>query len=96
MLDNKGLQFTFFKDKRKSEDHIMYFYKRSPAGRGLDFDDYPENQSDSDRYAFELRCLNPVVDTKKTPLPPLEDLAEAVNVLLYVGLQPHKEPRKEL
>ena len=33
---------------------------------------------------------------KKTPLPPLEDLAEAVTVLLHVGLQQHKEPRKEL
>ena len=64
----------------------MNFYERNPAGRGLDFDDYPENKSDFVRYVVELRCLNPVVDIKKTPLPPLEDLAEAVNVLLHVGL----------
>ena len=35
-------------------------------------------------------------DTKKTPLPPLEDLVEAVTVLLQTGLQHNKEPRKEL
>jgi len=37
-----------------------------------------------------------VTDTKKTPLPPLEDLAGAVTVLLLTGLQHNKEPRKEL
>jgi len=75
LLDIKGLQFIFFNDKRESENHILYFYERNPVGRGLDFDDYPENKSDFVRYALELRCLNPAVDTKKTPLPPLEDLA---------------------
>jgi uncharacterized protein (DUF1330 family) len=96
LLDNKGLHITFFNDKRESEDHILHFYERKPAGRGLDFDEYPETKSDFVRYTVELRCLNPVVDTKKTPLPPLEDLAEAVSVLLHVGLQPHKKPKKEL
>ena len=75
MLDNKDLQFTFFNDKREGEDQILNFYERNTAGRGLDFDDYPENKFDFVMYAAELRCLNPVVDTKKTPLPPLEDLA---------------------
>ena len=45
---------------------------------------------------MELRCLNLVTDTKKTPLPPLEDLANAVTVLLETGLQHNKEPREEL
>jgi hypothetical protein len=66
------------------------------VGRGLDFDDFPEDKPDFVRYAVELRFLNPVVDTKKTPLPPLEDLAEAVIILLQAGLQHNKEPRKEL
>jgi hypothetical protein len=52
----------------------------------VDFDDYPENKPEFVRYEVELRCLNHVVDTKKTPLPPLEDLVEAVTVLLQVGL----------
>jgi len=64
----------------------LNFYERNPAGRGLDFDDYPESKSDFVRYVVELRCLNLVVDIIKPPLPPMEDLAEAVNVLLHVGL----------
>ena len=94
--DSKGLQITFFNDKRESEDHILHFYERNPAGRGLDFDECMETKSDFVMYGVKFRCLDPVVDNKKTPLPPLEDLAEAVSVLLHVGLQPHKEPRKEL
>ena len=86
MLDRKGLQFTFLNDKREEADHILLFYERNPAGRGLDFDDFPEDKPDFIRYAVELRCLNPVVDTKKTPLPPLEDIAEGVAVLLKAGL----------
>ena len=45
---------------------------------------------------MELRCLNPNIDTKKTPLPPLEDLAEAVTALLQAGLHHNMEPWKEL
>jgi hypothetical protein len=74
----------------------MLFYERNPAGRGLDFDDFPEDKPDFIKYAVELRCLNPVIDTKKTPLPPLEDLVEAVTVLLKARLHHNKEPRKEL
>jgi len=84
LMDNKGLHFTFFNDKREGEDRILLFYERNLAGRGLDFGEYSEDKPDFVRYAVELRCLNPVVDTKKTPLPPLEDLAEAGTVLLQV------------
>ena len=68
LLDRKGLQFTFLNDKRVGEEHTLLLYERNPAGRGLDFDDFPEDKPDFNRYAVELRCLNPVVDTKKTPL----------------------------
>ena len=83
-MDNKGLHFTFFNDKREGDDHTPSFYERNPAGRGLDFDDYPEDKPDFVRYAVEFRCLNPVVGTKNTSLPPLEDLAEAVTALMQV------------
>jgi len=96
LLDRKGLQFTFLNDKRVGEEYTLLFHERNPAGRGLDFDDFPETKHNFVRYALELRSLNPVRDTKKTPLPPLEDLAEAVTVLLHQGLQHNKEPRKEL
>jgi hypothetical protein len=40
--------------------------------------------------------MNPIVDTKKSPLPPLEDLEEAVEALMAARLKPDKEPRREL
>ena len=40
--------------------------------------------------------MNPMMDTKKSPLPLLEDLSEAVEALIAAGLKPDKEPRKEL
>ena len=82
--------------REKSSDHALLLYEHNPAGRNLNFDDLPEDKPDFIKYAVELRCLNPVVDTKKTPLPPLEDLAEGVTILLKAGLQHNKEPRKEL
>jgi hypothetical protein len=86
LLDRKGLQFTFFNDKRVGENHTLLFYERNLAGRGLDFDDFPEDKPDFVMHAVELRCLNPVADPKKTPLPPLQDLAEAGTFLLQAGL----------
>ena len=86
MLDNKGLQFTFYNDKREGAARTLLFYERNAAGRGLDFDDFPEDKPNFIRHAVELRCLKPVVNTKKTPLPPLEDLVEAVTVLSKAGL----------
>ena len=74
----------------------MHFYERNPAERGLDFDGHPEDKANFIRYAVELRCLDPMMDTKKSPLPPLEDLSEAVEVFIVAGLKPEKEPRKEL
>jgi hypothetical protein len=81
LLDEKGLRFTFYDNKRIVEEHTLHFYERNPAGRGLDFNDYPDDKPDFVKYAVELRCLNPVVDTKNSPLPPLEDLSEVVEAL---------------
>jgi hypothetical protein len=53
----------------------------------MDFDDHPDDKTDFVRYAVKLRCLNPIVHTKKSPLPPLEDLAETVEALMAVGLK---------
>ena len=96
LLNNKGLQFTFYNDKREASVHALLLYERNTTGRGLDFDDFPEDKPEFIRYASEFRCLNPVVDTKKTPVPPLEDLAEAVTILPKAGHQHNKDPRKEL
>ena len=96
LLDEKGLRFTFYNNKRVAEEHTLHFYEKNPAGRGLDFNDHPDDKTDIVKYAVELHCLNPIMDTKKSPLPPLEDLAMAVEALMAAGLKPDKEPRKEL
>ena len=81
MLEDTGLRFTLYNDKREAEEHTLHFYERNPTSRGLDFDNHPEDKTDFVRYAVELRCLNPIVDTKKSPLPPFEDLAKAVEAI---------------
>ena len=96
LIEVKGLRFTFYNNKRTAEEHTLHFFERNLAGRGLDFNDFPDDKTDFVRYAVELRCLNPVVDTIKSPLPPLEDMSEAVGALMLSGLKPNKEPRKDL
>ena len=64
LLDTKGITYHFLDDKRAWEESTLQFYERNPAGRGLDFDDAPEDKLDFVRYAVELRCLNPLTDTK--------------------------------
>jgi hypothetical protein len=95
LLDTKDLLVDFIDDTGGTEQHYIQFYERNPAGRGLDFDNAPEDKPDFVRYAVELRCLSPITDTRKTPLPPLEDLAEATKTLLAAGLEPEKAPRKD-
>jgi hypothetical protein len=74
----------------------VHFYARNPARRGLDIDDHPDDKTDFVKFAAKLRCLDPIVDTKKSPLPPLKDLTEAVEAVMRVGLKPDKEPRREV
>jgi hypothetical protein len=96
LLEEKGLRSTFDKDKREAKKQTLHFYERNPTRRGLNFDDHPNDKTDFVRYAVELRCMNPIVDKKKSPLSPLEDLAEVVEVIMGAGLKPNKELRREL
>jgi len=96
IVDNKGLKFIFLNDTRAWEEHILQFHERNLVGRGLKFSDAPEEEQDFLRDAVEYRCQQPVANTQKTPLPPLEDLMEGANNLLSSSLMCNKEPRKEL
>ena len=96
LLDTKDLLVNFIDDNGGTEQHLIRFHERNPSGRGLDFDDAPDDKPDFVRYAVELICQNPNTDTRKTPLPPLEELAAATETLLEAGLQPEKAPRKDL
>jgi hypothetical protein len=51
LLDEKGLRFIFYNNKRTVEEHTLHFYERNPAGRGLDFNDFPDDKPDFVRYA---------------------------------------------
>ena len=82
ILGTKGICFNFIDDKGTWEDHLIHFYERNPAGRGLDFDDSPEDKLDLTMYAVEFRYLNPTTNTNKLPLPTLEEMSEAVSILL--------------
>ena len=86
-LLDKLLKFTFTPVKGDNVKHLLTFYERNLARRGLDFTNNPDSKEDFLRYAVELQCLNPVVDTRKTPLPPLEDLEEGATVLIEAKLR---------
>jgi hypothetical protein len=95
LLNTKDLLVNFIDDNGGTEQHLIRFHERNPSGRGLDFDDAPDDKPDFVRYAVELICQNPNTDTRKTPLPPLEELAAATETLLEAGIQPEKAPRKD-
>ena len=96
LLDTKDLLVNFIDDNGETDQHYIQFYERNPTGKGLDFDDATYDKSDFVRYAVEIRCQNPITDTKKTPLSPLEELTEATEILLVEGLKRDKPPRKDL
>jgi hypothetical protein len=81
-LGTKGILFHFLDDKGTWEESLIHFYERNLARRGLDFDDASEDKLDFTRYAVEFRCLNPLTYTNRSPLPPLEELAEAFSILI--------------
>ena len=74
------------------EDYLILFYESNLAGRELDFTENPDSKENFVRYAVELQCTNPVANTRKPPLTPLEDMAEGATVLLEAGLRLGTEP----
>jgi hypothetical protein len=45
MIEEKGLMFTFYNDKREAEEDTLHSYERNPTCRGLDFEDHPEDKT---------------------------------------------------
>jgi len=88
LLGTKGIRLQFLDDKGAWDERLIHFYERNPSGRGLDFDDAPEDKPNFTRYAVEFRCLNPMINSKRSPLPPLWELSEAVSTNLAACLRP--------
>ncbi len=65
MLYTKDLRVNFIDDNGGTEQHYIQLYERSPADRGLDFDDAPYDKYDFVRYAVELKCQNPITTITK-------------------------------
>jgi hypothetical protein len=63
LIDNL-LKIKSITTKGDIEEHLINFYERSLAGRGLDLTDNPDSKEEFLRYAVELQCLNPVADTR--------------------------------
>ena len=49
-LDAKALLVNFIDDNKETVEHLLQFYERNPADRGLDFDDSPDDKPDFVRY----------------------------------------------
>jgi hypothetical protein len=96
LLDLEEQPFDFTNDVGEREEHMLLLYERNSARRDLKLNDSPEDKSDFVKYVVEFRCLNLIADTKKHPLPPLEELAKGANMLMAAGLQPYKAHRKVL
>jgi len=90
------IKCSFITNEGIWEEHFITFYERNTAGRGLDFTENPDHKEDFLPYAVELHCLKSVDDTRKSPLPPLEDIAEGVAAQLVTGLKHGSEPKKDI
>ena len=52
MLNEIGLRFNFVTNTGSYEEGNLYFNDKSPAGRGLDFAENPDQEEDFMRYAL--------------------------------------------
>ena len=80
LLSGHSIAIRFFTDEGLHNEDFVSFYDLNPAGKGLDFTDNPEDEEPFLRYAVQLKCINPIKDISRTPLPPLEDIAEGVEI----------------
>jgi hypothetical protein len=80
ILQNKGINITLINNDGEYHEAPIYSFKKNPAGRGLDFDENPDQKSDFLRYAIQLNCINPIRDIIKSPLPPLEEIAGGASI----------------
>jgi hypothetical protein len=71
ILHDRGIKLSLVNNDGEYQDSTIYFYDRNPAGRGLEFDEFPAQKADFLRYAVQFNCINPIRDMTKCPLPPL-------------------------
>ncbi len=82
ILQEKGINIALLNNDGEYQHAPIFFHERNPAGRGLDFKDFPYQKADFLRYAIRLNCINPIRDIMKNPLPSLEEIARGVSIQL--------------
>ncbi len=81
-LQDNGKKFALLNNDGKYQHAPIIFYERNLAGRGLDFNDFPEQKFDFLRYAVQINYINLIRDFTKSPLPPLEEIARGASIQL--------------
>ncbi len=90
-MQDMGINITVLNNGGEYQDAPIFFYARNLYGRGLDFNDFPEQKAEFLRYAIHLNCINPIRDITKGPLPLLKEIARGVSIHLRdVGKKAHK------
>ena len=82
ILQNRGITLSLLNNDGVYHESVIHFYDRNPAGKGLDFDEFPEQKADFLRYTVEFNCIYPICDITKCPLPPLEDISLGIIIQL--------------
>ena len=80
ILKDRGLNIFLLNNDGVHDTAPAYFFERNSAGRGLDFDEFPEHKVDFLRYVIQLSCINHVRYISKSPLPPLEEIARGASI----------------
>ena len=96
ILQDRGINISLLDNEGEHQNEPIYFYERNPAGRGLDFNDYPEQKADFLRYAVQLNCINPIRDITKNLLPPLEEIARGISIQLRDVIKPGNQSRRDM
>ncbi len=60
-----GINIALLNNDGEYQHAPIFFYERNPAGKFLDFNDFPEQTNDFLRYVVQLNCINPFGTLRK-------------------------------
>ena len=96
ILQDREVNIPLLNNERENQHAPIYFYERNPTGRGLDFNDFPEQKADFLRYAVQLNNIKPIRDITKSPLPTLEEIVRGISIQLRDVIKLGSQSRRDL
>jgi len=60
-----GISIALLNNVAEYQHAPIFLYERNPAGRGLDFNDFPEQKANFLKYAVQLNCINLIRTSRK-------------------------------